>query len=232
MFKYQQYCLLVAVVGSCVGLSGSSVQAGIFSHAEIAPDRIVAVASPYGEGMHQLLVIQQISDDRNCWREFGQGPIEVDPLLVNFDFTNICGRSLDSNGYSIRMNNQDLGWRYSLRITRRDGDLHLVGVPTGNNNAPELLIGRVGGTVEGFAKLQLMPGWRMTQRTYQGDRLGHIYFTHEQSLTAFQQQQDLLATGASNGGSNSRGVMFRTTTTSGKAPSSTNATNLVVPAMP
>jgi hypothetical protein len=219
MFKYQKYCLLTAAVSSCVGLSGSSVQAGIFNHAEIDADRVVAVASPYGEGNHQLLVIQQISDDRNCWRESGQGPIEVDPLLANFDFTNICGRSTDSNGYSIRLGNQDLGWRYSLRVVKRDRNLLLVGAPTGNNNAPELIIGQAGGAIDGFAKLQLMPGWRMTQRTYQGDRLGHIYFTNEQSLTALKQQQDMLANG---GGAVSRGVMFRTT----------NAPNRVVPTMP
>jgi hypothetical protein len=160
-------------------------QASTFGHREVASDRVVAVASPYGEGQHQLLVIQQLNASRQCWGEFGSSPVQIEPLLVNFDFTGVCGRSIDSNGYSVRLGNQDMGWRYSLRIVKREGDMLLMGAPTGNKTAPELAIGRVGGMVDGFAKIQLNPGWRMTQRTYMGDNLGHIYFTHEQPLTAF-----------------------------------------------
>jgi N-acetylmuramoyl-L-alanine amidase len=160
-------------------------QANVFGSREIPSDRVIAVTSPYGENQHQLLVIQQLESDRQCWREISGSPTQVDPLLVNFDFTGICGRSIDSNGYSIRLANQDLGWRYGLRIVKRDGDMLLLGSPTGNKNAPELLIGRVGGSHDGFAKIQLNPGWRMTQRTYGGTTLGHVYFTHDQSLTAF-----------------------------------------------
>jgi hypothetical protein len=160
-------------------------QASTFGHREVSSDRVVAVASPYGEGQHQLLVIQQLNASRQCWGEFGSGPVQIDPLLVNFDFTGICGRSIDSNGYSVRLDNQDMGWRYSLRIVKQAGDMLLMAAPTGNKNAPELAIGRVGGMVDGFAKIQLNQGWRMTQRTYMGDTLGHIYFTHDQPLTAF-----------------------------------------------
>jgi Protein of unknown function (DUF3747) len=159
--------------------------ASAFGQLEIPTDRVVAVAAPYGENQHQLLVIQQLDAYRQCWSESSTTPTKIDPLLVNFDFTGICGRSIDSNGYSIRLANQDLGWRYSLRMVQQNGDMFLVGTPTGNKKAPELLIGRVGGTIDGFAKIQLSPGWRMTQRSYFGEPLGHIYFTHEQPLSAF-----------------------------------------------
>jgi N-acetylmuramoyl-L-alanine amidase len=181
----QKSHILNPLVALCSLLVVAPAHASVFGQREIPSNRVVAVASPYGENQHQLLVIQQLDAYRQCWSEAGAGPTMVDPLLVNFDFTGICGRSIDSNGYSIRLANEDLGWRYSLRVVKRNGDMLLVGTPTGNKNAPELLIGSVGGSADGFTKIQLNPGWRMTQRTYFGDTLGHIYFTHEQPLSAF-----------------------------------------------
>ncbi len=182
----QKYRVLTPLAVLSGLLFVTPAHASAFGQLEIPSDRVVAVASPYGENQHQLLVIQQLDAYRQCWSESGTTtPTKIDPLLVNFDFTGICGRSIDSNGYSIRLANQDLGWRYSLRMVQQNGDMFLVGTPTGNKKAPELLIGRVGGTTEGFAKIQLTPGWRMTQRSYFGEPLGHIYFTHEQPLSAF-----------------------------------------------
>jgi N-acetylmuramoyl-L-alanine amidase len=154
------------------------------------------VASPYGEGQHQLLVIQQLDAYQRCWSEYGTTPTKIDPLLVNFDFTGICGRSIDSNGYSVRLAGQDLGWRYSLSVTKRDGKMLLVAAPTGNKNAPELMIGTVNGVDEGFTKINLNTGWRMTQRTYSDQALGHIYFTNDQPLTAFAPTIAPIATAA------------------------------------
>jgi Protein of unknown function (DUF3747) len=178
---------------SLFSLSGSTpAQANVFSETPVANDRIIAIAAPYNEGLHQLLVIQQVGDNKACWRESrsASGPVQVDPLLAYFDFTGICGRSTDSNGYSIRLGGQDLGWRYSLQTVKQDGDLLLMGVPTGNRNAPKIAIGSVGGWHEGFVKIHLNAGWHMTQRTYLGEPLGHIYFTNDQSLTALNQSND------------------------------------------
>jgi Protein of unknown function (DUF3747) len=177
----------VGLTSLCVLSGATPAQANVFSDIPIAGDRIIAVAAPYNEGLHQLLVIQQVADDKACWRESNPvaGPVSVDPLLAYFDFTGICGRSTDSNGYSVRLGGQDMGWRYSLQIVKQDGDLRLVGMPTGNRNAPKLDIGHVGGWQEGFVKVHLNPGWQMTQRTYLGEPLGHIYFTNDQPLTAF-----------------------------------------------
>ncbi len=186
---------------SLFALSGTTpVQANVFSDIPIARDRIIAVAAPYNDGLHQLLVIQQVADDQACWRESTSltGAVSVDPLLAYFDFTGICGRSTDSNGYSVRLGGQDLGWRYSLQIVKQDGDLWLMGVPTGNRNAPKLAIGHVGGWQEGFVKVHLNPGWQMTQRTYLGEPLGHIYFTHDQPLTAFSEPNSVNAATMSN----------------------------------
>lgn len=157
----------------------------LFSKAEVDSSRFVAVASPYAGGrLHQLLIIEQIADSRACWRESGAYPTAVDPLLVQFNFTGICGRSVDSNGYSIRMADQDLGWQYSMRVTKRNGDLWLVGVPTVNRSLPELQIGRTYGATSGFAKFFLNPGWRMTRRVYNGQPVGHVYLTNDRSLSS------------------------------------------------
>jgi Protein of unknown function (DUF3747) len=171
--------------------SAAPAQANVFSETPVDDDRIIAIAAPYNDGLHQLLVIQQVATDKSCWRESSaaSGPVQVDPLLAYFDFTGICGRSTDSNGYSIRLGGQDLGWRYSLQTVKQDGDLLLVGMPTNNRNAPKLAIGHVGGWHEGFVKIHLNPGWQMSQRTYLGEPLGHIYFTNNQSLAALSQPQ-------------------------------------------
>lgn len=158
----------------------SPITAATFESAEVTAEKFIAVATPaYSNNQHQLLIIEQISNTQPCWSENGSNPVKVDPLLLNFDFTGICGRSNDSNAYSIRMNGQDLGLDYILRVVKRDGDLLLVGTSRTNYAAPEIEIGRTQGISDGFQKIILNPGWRFTRRSYQGKKLGHIYLTND-----------------------------------------------------
>ncbi len=154
-----------------------SAQAATFSETEINQSEYIAVAAPFGQGEHQLLIIGQVSDKQECWSESGSNPVIVDPLLVNFDFTGICDRKTDANGYSIRIDGEDQALNYSLRIRRRNGDLVLVGSPPPNSQGQEIEIGRAGGVTDGFAKLTLDPEWRFTKRTFEKKVLGHIYIT-------------------------------------------------------
>ncbi|NJO40333.1 MAG: DUF3747 domain-containing protein [Cyanobacteria bacterium RU_5_0] len=150
-----------------------------FGQKEVDQNQFVAIASPFrGGSAHQLLIIEQIADSRQCWSESGSAPTLIDPLLLDFDFTGICGRSTDSNGYSIRVNGEDWALRYSLRIVRRNGDMLLVGAPRDRND-PELLIGRTNGETSDFAKVYLESGWRFAKRTYEDRTLGHVYLTYE-----------------------------------------------------
>ena len=165
----------------------SPTSAATFDSAEVNSNNFIAVAAPYGNNQHQLLIIEQVSNKRPCWSESGSSPVKVEPLLLNFDFTGICGRSTDSNGYSLRMSGQDLGLDYLLRIVERDGDLVLLGTPRVNPQAPEIEIGRTRGITEGFEKIVLNPGWRFTRRTYQGKALGHIYLTSDSAPPVAQQ---------------------------------------------
>ena len=171
-------------IGSVLGLARPGLTQS-FNQEEIAdPSRLIAVASPVGNGSsHQLLIIEQVSTQRPCWSESGVAPTIVNPLLLTFDFTGICSRLLDSNGYSLRMAGQDLGLNYRLSIIRSGNDMVLVGRNPLNRRDPVVEIGRTNGITTDFAKITLNPGWRFTRRSYQGQTLGHIYLTNDRSLT-------------------------------------------------
>jgi Protein of unknown function (DUF3747) len=194
--SFIRFSVLSILSAASVGLttvattpSVAIAQEAAFSQKEIDSNSVVAVASPYGEGEHQLLVIQQIKADKQCWAVTGNEIKTVEPLLAQFDFTGICGRATDSNGYSIRMAGQDLGWRYSLTVVKRDGETLLIGRPTGSKKVAEIMIGRIKGVPNEFAKFDLEPGWRISKRTFNGEELGHFYLTNEQSLASLNQQQ-------------------------------------------
>ena len=151
-------------------------KANLFNQKEVEQSRYVAIAIRRDFGP-QLLILEQKTDTRQCWSESGDRPTLVDPLLLNFDFTGICGRATDSNGYSIRMANTDLALDYALSLQESGGDIRLMGISRVDSNAPRLLIGRTYGLANGFTKIILEPGWRFAKRSYQGKELGHIYVT-------------------------------------------------------
>ncbi len=176
------------VLGMTPLLSAPSNAQSLFGKTEIDQSGFVAVASPIGNGArHQLLLIEQKSNTRACWGESGSNPTIIDPLLLTFNFSGICGRATDANGYSIRVNDEDLGLKYSLAIVRQGGDMVLIGRPQSRSN-PSLEIGRAFGETTGFAKLVLNPGWRFTRRTFDGKALGHVYLTNDQTLSSLTGQ--------------------------------------------
>lgn len=149
-----------------------------FDQTEVDQERFVAIAVPRTFG-YSLVIVEQVSDRRACWSESGTQPIEVDPLLLNFDFTGICGRATDSNGYSVRVEGQDLALSHNLSVQGTQNDILLVATPRGDFNAPPIIIGRTYGLTPRFSKIILEPGWRFTKRNYQGKTLGHIYLTYD-----------------------------------------------------
>jgi hypothetical protein len=173
------YCsaFLTVVLGS---LSWhSSAQAAAFDQQEIDQNKVIAVAVPLPQGgRYNFVVLEQLNNSRACWQDTST-PGVIDPLLLKFDFTNICGRSTDSNGYSIRIAGQDRGMDYRLSVARIGNRLVLQGLPARGNRGAALNIAQASAAGEGFLKLQLNSGWRFTKRSYQGKTLGHIYLTRD-----------------------------------------------------
>jgi N-acetylmuramoyl-L-alanine amidase len=172
----------IATVASAtiVGMSGlipTPAQAqSMFDETNVDQGRVVAMAIPHGFGGYKLLVLEQQKDTRKCWAEQGNSPVIVDPLLLNFNFTGICGRATDSNGYSIRVNGQDLALSHSLSLQSMGDQVYLVGVS--RQSGEKLVIGRTNGLASGMLKVFLEPGWKFTKRTYQGKVLGHFYLSN------------------------------------------------------
>jgi hypothetical protein len=185
------YILMKNIFSSKLALIASLVLCGLslnppakaseFTETQIDQTQVIAIARPYGDQKYDLLVIEQIPKKRQCWAESGSMPVMVDPLLLNYDFTGICRRSTDSNGYSVRLDGQDYGLEYLLRLVPRGNELVLVGTPRKDKNAPELVIGSTQGLQAGFMKIILKPGWQFSKRTYNNKVLGHFYFSGKQA---------------------------------------------------
>lgn len=174
------------LLGSAIA-SPSRALAQDYGEQAIDSDRVVAIAEPVANGrFYKLLILEQLRDGRACFEEEAGNPTTVEPLLLNFDFSGICGRSSDSNGYSLRVGDEDLSRRYRLQVTRRGNDLVLVALPGAlpgrGGDLPVLEIGRSNGVANDFVKLTLDPGWKMSRRTLGGNAQGHIYLSNDQDL--------------------------------------------------
>jgi Protein of unknown function (DUF3747) len=156
----------------------SAVRGVGFEQQEIEQNQLIAIARPYGDHQYDLLIVLQIPGKQQCWNESGTNPVIVDPLLLNFDFSGSCERSTDSNGYSIRIDGQDYGLDYLLRVVRRNDELLLVGTERSRRSGrSDVIVGRTHGVAPGLLKFSLDPGWRFTKRVYQGKVLSHVYLT-------------------------------------------------------
>ncbi|BBA79456.1 hypothetical protein RGRSB_0945 [cyanobacterium endosymbiont of Rhopalodia gibberula] len=198
--------------------------ASTFEQQEVNQDDLIAIARPYGDNKYDLLIIRQIPGQRKCWSESGANPVLVNPLLLDFDFTGSCERSTDSNGYSIRIDGQDYGLDYLLRVIEHDGELRLVGTHRDDSSQSEIIIGRSNGIASGFMRLELGTGWRFTKRTYNGRVLGHVYLTGDSS--AIEEQSLLIATNSSSSRQNtqdSRPMREMTFTAENRPDSQTSA---------
>jgi hypothetical protein len=167
-----------------VGFAASHVlpatAATTFDQKELDPNRVIAVAVPLAQGdRYNLLILEQLSDAKQCWQQNPSNSSLIDPLLLQFDFTGICGRSTDSNGYSVRIAGQDRALDYRLSIAKERNRLVLWAIPSRNAQSPAIAIAQTDTLTSGFLKLQLNSDWRFTKRTYGGKTLGHIYLTRD-----------------------------------------------------
>ena len=108
----------------------------------------------------------------------------VDPLLSTFDFTGVCNRYIDGNGYSLRIGGDDLGTRYRLSVVNTGRDIELLATPTKNPSQPIMLVARAGGAASGFVRLKFEPGWTLKRRAYGKKSLGHLYVYRDSAPVA------------------------------------------------
>ena len=164
-----------------------AADASPFYEQEVNQEEFMAIARPYGGNKYDLLIIRQIPGKRQCWAEIQSNSVTtIDPLLLNFNFADSCQRSTGSNGYSLRIDGQDLGLHYLLRLVRRNGELVLVGTYRKDPSQPDIVVGRTQGMAEGFLKIDLDQGWRFTRRAYNGRVLSHVYLTGDSTAILAQ----------------------------------------------
>jgi Protein of unknown function (DUF3747). len=97
--------------------------ANLFNSRPLDASRFAVLARPLGSSDWTLLVLEQIKPQPLCWQERPDGLI--DPALNRFNFAGICSRYLDSNGYSLRIGEQDLASRYRLQLRQNGNELEL-----------------------------------------------------------------------------------------------------------
>ncbi|MEB3242725.1 MAG: DUF3747 domain-containing protein [Cyanobacteriota bacterium] len=174
---------LVATLAPVTGALPPLWARGLFSSAAVEPNRFAVLARPVGVDDWTLVVLEQLRARPFCWTPRPDGL--VDPTLNRFDFTGVCGRFIDSNGYSLRVGETDLSHAYRLRLQQQGSELQLLAATP--SQPRELLVGR--GSVprrdkDLFVSLQLEPGWELRRRMFGERALNHVYFANPQPIDA------------------------------------------------
>ena len=170
---------IVAAAGLALAATSAPValaQGSLFTAVPVELGNFVLVSAPIGQGERsQLNIYEQRITKRPCFAVAAGSPAMVDPLLSKFDFTGVCNRYIDGNGYSLRIGGDDLGTRYRLSVVNTGRDIELLATPTKNPSQPIMLVARAGGAASGFVQLKLEPGWTLKRRAYGKKSLGHLY---------------------------------------------------------
>ena len=167
-----------AVLG--VWAPNPSRASALFQAVDLSQESFVLVAAPIGDGTRaQLNIYEQVKPTRPCFAVVPGTPAPVEPLLGSFDFTGICSRFIDANGYSVRVGGDDLAASYRLTVVRKSGDNLLLAVPTKAGAGPEMVVARTQGAGTGFLQLVFEPGWQLKRRAFGGRNLGHVYVYRE-----------------------------------------------------
>jgi N-acetylmuramoyl-L-alanine amidase len=142
-----------------------------------------------GAQRYGLMIIEQKRAEPACFSTTGTRPTQVNVLLLNFDFTGICSKATDTNGYIIRVANTDIA--YDPVIEAKDGVLVLYGIPrrAAGANARPIILGQTDGiAANGFTKITLNSGWRLARQTYNNSVTGRTYLANNSTLAQLVEQ--------------------------------------------
>lgn len=186
--KALKFVAVAAATAIGVFSSFTPVQAIDFEAVEVDESAFISVAIPAGTLVpYKLWLIRETQPGANCFSVSGDNPGIVQPL---WQTNSGCGAGFDSNAYSIRVGGEELRSQYALTVQQGDGELLLVGKPLRGRS---FVIGRTGGVVPGgFMEIELDPGWRITQRSYDGSRLSHFYYTNDASLASLLDGEEVV----------------------------------------
>ena len=174
-----------ALAFAATSVPAALAQGSLFTAVPVELSNFVLVSAPIGQGERsQLNIYEQRTTKRPCFAVGTGSPAMVDPLLSKFDFTGVCNRYIDGNGYSLRIGGDDLGTRYRLSVVNTGRDIELLATPTRNPSQPTLLVARAGGAASGFVQLKLEPGWTLKRRAYGKKSLGHLYVYRDSAPSA------------------------------------------------
>ncbi|MFM7269534.1 MAG: DUF3747 domain-containing protein [Cyanobium sp.] len=155
--------------------------AALFEARPVQAERFAVLARPVGRDDWTLLVLEQLQPAPLCWQSRSDGL--VDPSLNRFDFTGICGRFIDSNGYSLRFADgearRDGSEGLRLRVEAVADELQLQAASPDLSGV--LVVGRAplpARVRDAFVALRLEPGWELRRRSYGSQMLNHLYFSH------------------------------------------------------
>jgi hypothetical protein len=166
----------LVAASSSAGLVQPARAGALFAAVDVPQERFVLVSAPIGDGTKgQLNIYEQLNGKRPCFAMSGSQPAKVEPLLGTFDFTGICNRFIDANGYSLRIGDNDLATSYRLSVIRKDNDNLLMALPTKAGAGPEMVVARTQGPGTGFTQLVFEPGWELKRRAFGRRQLGHVY---------------------------------------------------------
>lgn len=192
---YRRTSTVAAIsLGLALVLPGGTTARALFDSKPLQQQRFAVLAQPIGQNDWKLLVLEQIKTRPLCWTPRSDGL--MDPTLNTFNFSGICSRYLDSNGYSLRSGGQDLNLRFRLRLKQRGNRLHLQAIDP--DQSMPITVGTA--TVprrdrNGFVKIALESGWRLERRTYQGRTLSHVYFAHPDPINRLLAKADNSSSG-------------------------------------
>ena len=187
MARFRIAAAALTVFGATVAtglMSSVRAQGSLFTTTEVDETKFVLVSAPIGSGERsQLNIYEQRTSARPCYSVTGSAPAVVDPLLATFDFTGICNRYLDSNGYSLRTSGKDVDKRFRLRLKQSRNGLALQAVDSMRGGG--IMVARaskVRRDKNAFVKLTLEPGWSLERRSYKGRTLSHVYFANKKPM--------------------------------------------------
>ncbi len=178
-----------------------STAASPFGMNETDQTPYIMVAQPTsrlgGTQRYGLMIIEQKRAEPLCYSTSGSSPTQVNVLLLNFDFSGICGKSTDTNGYIIRAAGEDLT-KYNPVIENENGVLVLYAEPTpfAGRDAQKFVIGQTDGiAANGFTQISMKPGWRLARQTFNGGVTGRTYIANDLTVAQLSGQDVAITPG-------------------------------------